>query len=277
VEQVLDKAVVFFHHSARMHRRSATSCGDYADGLAVRNALGAFDVATDACRLQVHTPPPFTPHPSPFDLKPQNRQPPTCKRAPQVELDLDFDAHVNTRTRRFKDRAVERRLVAALAEAAGVRQERVLVAGLMRGSVIVDALVQRDSTGSDYRSPEALGARVAQCIADKALALCQRFRAKSVRVVPADDSWWRTVSRLAAPGDGAGRGGARVSVRMHFEGVLFDDLQGFAELGGNSLADASTVKALQVTVTPVGSGNSVLGSQDTSSRVARFRPRVTDN
>ena len=82
---------------------------------------------------------------------------------------------------------------------AAVSVRRVRVSRAMRGSVVIEAAIRPDSSGSDYRGREDVADRVAKCIRNKATPLCTRFRAKSVELVRYDDSWWRTAQRLAQP------------------------------------------------------------------------------
>ena len=201
LQDVLDKAIVFFEHSIRNHHRHA--CGDDS-GLAQANTHGAFAPETSVCRLLLH-------------------------------LDLDFDTHVDARTRRFKDAGFGRMLVRRLAEAADVDAQRVRLCGLMRGSILAEALIRPDPTGADYRSASQVIARVASCIRSEATPLCSLFQARKVRLVRSEDSWLRTVARLAAAPPPHAKGGgisfgpkAKVTaktIRVHLAGVFFQNAQ----------------------------------------------------
>ena len=201
LQDVLDKAIVFFEHSIRNHHRHA--CGDDT-GLAQANTHGAFAPETSVCRLLLH-------------------------------LDLDFDTHVDARTRRFKDAGFGRMLVRRLAEAADVDAQRVRLCGLMRGSILAEALIRPDPTGADYRSASQVIARVASCIRSEATPLCSLFQARKVRLVRSEDSWLRTVARLAAAPPPHAKGGGisfgpkakltAKTIRVHLAGVFFQDAQ----------------------------------------------------
>jgi len=135
-------------------------------------------------------------------------------------------------------------------DAAGVKRDRCAISTLMRGSVVVEAVIRPDTTGADYRSPPALAAIVSRCVADRATALCSFFRAKRVELVKGSDSWWRTAQQLsrdpatrARKKEHAGHG-APATVRMRFADVFFDRLQDFGGIHG-SFGDAGNVGQFQ--------------------------------
>ena len=213
---------MFFDHSMRMHHRGA--CADAARALGHTQA--GFEVETRTCRMLIH-------------------------------LDLDFDTFVDPATRKFRDGRVRRMLLQALSDAAGVVRDRCAISSLMRGSVIVEALVRPDTTGADFRSPSTLAASVSRCVAKNATHLCSFFHAKKVELIKGSDSWWRTAQQLAR-GGGAGGGriggqtlsakkptkGAPVTVRIHFEDVFFDKVNAFGGIYG-SFGDAENVRRFQ--------------------------------